>query len=229
MSVSPASIFVVIPCYNEGAVVRETILTVLGKGYSVIVVDDASKDNTRERLQDLPVTYIRHRVNLGQGAALQTGMDIARQKGAAYVIHFDADGQHEADDIPGLIATAQEKLANIVFGSRFLPGANSAVPASRKWLLKLARFVNCFFSGILLSDAHNGIRCLDAIALQKIRLRENRMAHASEILIQVAKQRLTYAEHPVHIRYSAYSMAKGQGNRHGLRILFELILYKLFR
>lgn len=229
MSASPQSIFVIIPCFNEATVIKNTVTGVLEKGYSVVVVDDASTDETKQRLRGLPVHYLRHRINLGQGAALQTGLDYAIKKGAAFMITFDADGQHFADDIAGMVEAMEEKGVDIVFGSRFLKGSDSTVPQGRKWVLKLARYVNYFFSGILLSDAHNGFRCLSPQAARKIRLRENRMAHASEILIQVARLKLTYAEFPVNIHYSAYSMAKGQGNRHGLRILFELILYKLFR
>lgn len=229
MYASPISIFVIIPCFNEASVIKDTVAGVLEKGYNVVVVDDASTDETRQRLQGLPIHYLRHRINLGQGAALQTGLDHALQNGAEFLITFDADGQHLPGDIAGMVEEMEVKKVDIIFGSRFLKGSASTVPSGRKWLLKMARFVNYFFSGILLSDAHNGFRCLSRKAAEKIRLRENRMAHASEILIQVARLKLTYAEYPVNIHYTAYSMAKGQGNRHGLRILFELILYKLFR
>lgn len=229
MPASPQSIFVIIPCFNEASVIKDTVAGVLEMGYSVVVVDDASTDETKQLLHGFPVHYLRHRINLGQGAALQTGFDYAIRKGAAFLITFDADGQHFSGDIARMVETMEEKSVDIVFGSRFLEGSDSSVPPGRKWLLKTARYVNYFFSGILLSDAHNGFRCLSRKAAEKIRLRENRMAHASEILIQVAKLKLTYAEYPVKIHYTAYSMGKGQGNRHGLRILFELILYKLFR
>lgn len=229
MPASPQTIFVIIPCFNEASVIKDTVSGVLEKGYRVVVVDDASSDNTKQRLQGLPVHYLRHRINLGQGAALQTGMDFALKKGAEFLITFDADGQHFPGDIEGMVEVLEAKKVDIVFGSRFLKGSDSTVPQGRKWLLKSARYVNYFFSGILLSDAHNGFRCLSRKAAEQIRLRENRMAHASEILIQVARLKLTYAEYPVKIHYTAYSIAKGQGNRHGLRILFELILYKLFR
>lgn len=229
MPVSPSSIFVIIPCFNEASVILETVTGVLEKGYRVVVVDDASTDDTKQRLKGLPVHYLRHRINLGQGAALQTGMDHALKNGASFLITFDADGQHMPADIAGMVETLEMSKLDIVFGSRFLKGSGSTVPQGRKWLLKLARYVNYFFSGILLSDAHNGFRCLNRKAAEKIRLRENRMAHASEILIQVARLKLSYAEYPVKVHYTAYSIGKGQGNRHGLRILFELILYKLFR
>ncbi len=229
MPIPPTSIFVIIPCYNEAAVVKETVAGVLEKGYSVVVVDDASTDDTRQQLKNLPVYYLRHPINLGQGAALQTGIDYALKKDAGFFITFDADGQHLASDIEGMVQTMVEKKVDIVFGSRFLKGSDSSVPSGRKWVLRLARYINYFFSGILLSDAHNGFRCFNRNVASKIRIRENRMAHASEILIEVARKKLTYAEYPVHIRYTNYSLAKGQGNRHGLRILFELILYKLFR
>lgn len=229
MSPSPESIFVIIPCYNEAAVLPNTVDRVLAFGYSVVVVDDASKDDTPVVLQGLPIHYARHKVNLGQGAALQTGIDIARAKGARYYVTFDADGQHEAADIQALVNKLEQEKVDMVFGSRFLEHPVSNLPRGRRWLLQAARYVNYFFSGILLSDAHNGLRCFNQKTAETIRITENRMAHASELLMEVARKKLSYTECPVHIHYSDYSLAKGQGNRHGLRILFELILYKLFR
>src|ERR1700737_1869184 len=96
-------VFLVIPSYNEGSVLASTIRGLLPYGYSIVVVDDASSDGTPGILSDLPVHYLRHPVNLGQGAALQTGMDYALAQGAEYLVHFDADGQHPPDRISALL------------------------------------------------------------------------------------------------------------------------------
>src|SRR5687767_13039432 len=104
----PASIFVIVPCYNEATVIRDTVGRLLEKGYQVVVVDDASSDDTRDALKGLPVYYIRHQVNLGQGAALQTGINFALQAGADWLVTFDADGQHDVNDI-GLMMDRLDK------------------------------------------------------------------------------------------------------------------------
>lgn len=222
------SIFVIIPCYNEAKVVRQTVTEVLEKGYSVVVVDDCSRDGSKKQLAGLPIYYLRHRVNMGQGAALQTGIEFAKRKGAKYFVTFDADGQHDSKDISRMIEFLEKENADIVFGSRFLPGAQTNVSRSRSFALNFGRYINFLVSGIMLSDSFNGLRLLSATAAEKIRIRENRMIHPVEILMLTASNKLRYAEYPVKIHYSDYSKAKGLKNKDGIRILFEIILYKIF-
>lgn len=222
-------IFVIIPCYNEAAVIRSTITSVLRHGYSVVVVDDCSKDNSKRQLSGLPIYYLRHRVNMGQGAALQTGIDFAIKKGAKYFVTFDADGQHDSDDIPGMVAVLEKENADIVFGSRFLPGSKTNVSRSRSFALNMGRYINYFFSGILLSDSFNGMRLFSRRAVEKIKITENRMAHPVEILMLTAANKIKYAEYPVAIHYSDYSKGKGLKNKDGIKILVEIFLHKIFR
>src|SRR5688500_17752749 len=150
------------------------------KEYSVVIVDDCSKDNSKKQLAGLPVYYLRHRVNMGQGAALQTGIDFAKRKGADFFVTFDADGQHDPDDIKGMLELMNEQRVDIIFGSRFLPGAKTNVSGSRSFMLNVARYVNYFVSGILLSDAYNGLRLFTHKAAGAIRITENKMAHATQ-------------------------------------------------
>lgn len=222
-------IFVVIPSYNEGKVIRQTILS-LGDAYQVVVVDDASTDDTANAVSDLPVYYLRHDINLGQGAALQTGMDFARQQGADVVVHFDADGQHNPADIPRFIDALHTKNVDIVLGSRFLRHDDLiAIPRLRRLLLRVARLVNGLLTGLWLSDAHNGFRVMNRRALTAIQLKENRMAHASEILIQIRRQKLQYIETSTHIIYTDYSQVKGQRWQGAIDILIDVFINKYFR
>src|SRR4051812_20721257 len=112
-------VFVVIPAYNEGRVLASTIRSLIPYGYSIVVVDDGSTDGTGEMIKGLPVHYLRHPVNLGQGAALQTGMDYALAQAAEYVVHFDADGQHPADGIPSMLEPILRGDCDVAVGSRF--------------------------------------------------------------------------------------------------------------
>lgn len=229
-AITDKKIFIVIPVYNEGMVFRDMIESVLQKNIAdIIVVDDGSDEPVAKKLAGLRVVILRHRVNLGQGAALQTGFLYARKKGADIVITFDADGQHDANDISRLIEPVLANDADIVLGSRFLPGTATPVPLSKKIVLQTARYINYFFSGLLLSDAHNGLRAFNKKALEKINLTENRMAHASEILFQLKKNKLVFKEVPVQIHYTDYSKQKGQNTRDSIKILFDLVLHKLFK
>lgn len=222
------TIFVVIPCYNEAGIIRETIAAIIEKDYSIIVVDDHSTDNTREQLKEIPLIYIRHRLNLGQGAALQTGISVALKRGAEYLVTFDADGQHDVNDIDGMLQKLKEDQLEIVLGSRFLPGSGGNISAGRKLLLKAACYLNYLFTGILLTDAHNGLRVMNRHAAKSIHLKENRMAHATEILKEIKKHDLKFGEFPVHIHYTGYSKKKGQSLLNSIRIFFDLVLNKIF-
>ena len=223
------SIFVIIPCYNEAKVIRNTVAEILEKGYTVVIVDDCSKDNSKRQLSGLPVHYLRHRVNMGQGAALQTGIEFAKRKGAKYFVTFDADGQHDINDIPGMVEYLEKEKADIVFGSRFLPGAKTNVSRSRSFALNMGRYINYMVSGIMLSDSFNGLRLFSKQTADKIKITENRMAHPVEFLVLTAAKKLKHVEYPVSIHYSDYSKAKGLKNRDGIKILFEMFLYKIFR
>jgi len=223
------SIFVIIPCYNEARVVKNTVTGVLEKGYSVVVVDDCSKDGSKKQLVGLPVHYLRHRINMGQGAALQTGIDFAKRKGAKYFVTFDADGQHDSNDIEGMVELIENEKCDIVFGSRFLAGSKTNVSGSRTFVLNVARYVNYLVSGILLSDAYNGLRLFDRKAAESIKLTENKMAHATQIQVQAAKNRLHYSEYANSIHYNEYTTGKGLRNLDGIKIFFEILLYKIFK
>ncbi len=174
-----SSTIVVIPAYNEGTILNTIVNSLLNKKYKVIVVDDGSKKpSLKEQLQTSSIYYLRHKTNLGQGAALQTGFDFAISLHPKYIVSFDADGQHDIKDIEALLQPLQKEEADITLGSRFLSHNPSQIPLSKKIVLYLARVINFLFTGMLLSDAHNGLRAFTVSSLEKIRLTENRMAHA---------------------------------------------------
>jgi len=224
------SVYVIIPAYNEAKILRSTIQSLSDFNLNIVVVDDNSNDETWSILQTLPVYALHHVINLGQGAALQTGMTFALGKGAKIIVHFDADGQHRAKDIETMIAPILSGEADVVLGSRFLRKEDMlAVPFSRRMLLRLAVPVDGIVTGIWLTDAHNGFRALSREAAQQIHLNENRFAHASEILSQIHHLRLQYVERPTSIVYSEYSRAKGQSIWNALNIVIDILLRKVFR
>ena len=224
-----SAIFIIIPVYNENP---EVLIAVIKKlmefSYSIVIVDDGSSQNVQEFFRDDAVKVLTHPVNLGQGAALQTGFEFAKIMNADIVITFDGDGQHNPGDLEILISPLLNGKADVALGSRFLK-EGSKIPLRKKLLLHLARLTNYLFTGILLSDAHNGLRALNKKALEKICITENRMAHASEILFEIKKHQLKYIEVPVQIDYTAYSKQKGQTGWDSIKILFDLVLHKLFK
>ena len=227
--IDPASVFIVIPAFNEHGMIRQVIDDLLSFHYKIVVVDDGSSPPLNSLLHAMPIYILRHQVNLGQGAAIQTGIEYALEKNAAYIITFDADGQHLASDIPALLQPLQDQVADIVSGSRFMKGSSHNMPAGRNVLIQVARVLNFLFTGLLLTDAHNGLRAMTASAARKIQLKENGMAHATEFLSVIRKAGLRHLEIPVHIEYTAYSKAKGQSAWSGFRVFFDLLLNKFFK
>ncbi len=207
-------VWVVIAAYNEASVIGRVINEVKRRGYPVVVVDDGSSDRTADASAAAHV-LVRHPINLGQGAALQTGIDFALERGADVIVTFDADGQHRAADIEKLVQAIRVADVDFALGSRFL-GCSDAL------FTQLA-------TGLRISDTHNGLRAMTRRGAGVVRLRQNRMAHASEMLSQIAASGLGYIEVPVTIEYRAYSLAKGQTIGDALMILLDLFARRLYR
>jgi len=225
--ITDSNVFVIIPAYNETEIIRNTVMPLLGK-YQVVVVDDGSLDFISKYLFDLPVHYLRHIENLGQGAALQTGMEYALEHGAEYIIHFDADGQHNHKEIPSFLSPIQQGIAEVCIGSRFLDKHNTeAIPIFRRFILRLAIAFNNLVTGVKLTDAHNGFRAFSRKAAEQISLQQNRMSHATEIIFQFKQKGLSVTEIPTHITYTNYSQAKGQSSLNAINIVLELFLNKI--
>lgn len=222
------TIWVIIPAFNEGEVIREVVSGLLSHYRNVVVVDDCSLDATRAEALAGGAIVLRHPINLGQGAALQTGLDYAIAQGAEYLVTFDADGQHRVEDIKVLLDVQEKTNADIVVGSRFLGGTEN-LPPLRKFVLKLAVRFTRITSGLNLTDAHNGLRLLTRRAATVIKIKQNRMSHASEIMDQIPGKGLSIAEAPVTIVYTEYSLSKGQKLSNAFNIVAELIVGRLMK
>ena len=210
--------WLVVPLYNEAQVVREVIEDARRTFPHVVVVDDGSRDDSAAQAEAAGAVVVRHPINLGQGAALQTGIRyVLERTDARYLITFDADGQHSVADAVAMVAAARRENLAIVLGSRFLKGPS---PVGR---LATAAVVASRTTGMHLTDAHNGLRLLRRDAAEHLNLRQNRMAHASEIIRQLGATGLPWREFPVHIAYTEYSKAKGQSLLNSVNILVDLI------
>ena len=216
--------WLVVPLYNEATVIGQVIDDAKGTFANIVCVDDGSSDGSATIARKHGARVIEHPFNLGQGAALQTGMEfVRRQTNARYIVTFDADGQHSVADAAAMVDRARADDLAIIFGSRFLDDATQ-VGWSKKLVLKTAAAVTKQRTGLDLTDAHNGLRLLRRDALQQVVLRQDGMAHASEIVSQLACTGLPWAEMPVHIAYTDYSKAKGQSLLNSVNILVDLVM-----
>jgi glycosyltransferase involved in cell wall biosynthesis len=220
-------IFFVIPAYNEEKSIGLVIDDLKRAGYkNIIVIDDGSRDNTYAEAKRKEVVALKHIINRGQGAALRTGIDCAIKQGAEFIVTFDSDGQHRVEDLPAMLEPVVKGEVDVTLGSRFL--RKTKMPLGRKILLKGSIIVQWLFYGIRLSDAHNGFRVLSRRAAEQIRIESDRMEHASEIVEEIVKKNIKYKEVPVEIRYSGYSMRKGEASFFGaVKILFKMIMRRL--
>lgn len=209
--------------FNEGEVISSVIESVLRDFDRVVAIDDGSSDDSAELARSAGAWVIRHPINLGQGASLQTGFDFAlSDPEMTEVVTFDADGQHSIEDAARMVDMLRKKRLDVVIGSRFLDD-RTQISGLKRVILRLATKYMRFTSGMTLTDAHNGLRVIGRGLLERIELKQNRMAHASELIDLVGQQKAKWAEYPTHIVYTEYSKAKGQSMLNSINILVELL------
>ncbi len=214
----------VIPLFNEEQVIANVVREVRRTFPNVVCVDDGSTDGSAAAARSAGAVVVRHPVNLGQGAALQTGFDYAlAQPDMLWVVTFDADGQHQVSDVLEMLEKARTEDLDVVFGSRFLDDRTDA-GALKKIVLQTAVAYTNLTTRTRLTDAHNGLRVMSRGVVSRLNITQNRMAHASELVAQIGGLGIRYAESPVHVLYTDYSRSKGQSLWNAVNILVELIL-----
>lgn len=218
-----ADVWVVIPLYNEATVIGDVVDGLIPAFANIVCIDDGSSDGSGAIAREAGANIVTHPINLGQGAALQTGFEYALERGAQFVVTFDADGQHRVADAVAMIDRARSENLAIVFGSRFLDDRTQA-GLLKKLVLKTAVAVTNWTTHTKLTDAHNGLRVIRQDALSRIKLKQDRMAHGTEIIVQLGRTKLPYAEQAVEVLYTDYSKAKGQSLLNSVNILVDLII-----
>lgn len=221
-------IVAIIPAYNEESRVAGAIADAAPFVSQVVVVDDCSRDNTYKVALDSGAHVLRHIINRGQGAALQTGTQYALDHlDAEIIVHFDADGQMRGEDIPDMVAPIKYNDADVVLGSRFL-GKKSNMPVLRWVMLRGALMFTILVSGIRVTDTHNGFRALSKKAAREIKITINRMAHGSEILDLIKVKKLDFVERAVKINYTESTLEKGQSFKDSFVVLKDFFKSKFF-
>ncbi len=212
----------VIPAYNEDQRLAGVIAKVKPLVDAVVIVDDGSKKKIDWLAPMAGVFVLRHPINRGQGAALQTGSDYALKLDADIIIHFDADDQFAAEEITDVISPIKAGAADVVFGSRFLT-KKSNLPFTKKYIIMpLGRLANRLW-GVRTSDPQSGFRAYTKEVAQSFRIENDRMAHCSEILIKLSRAGWRIQEIPITVTYHEY----GQKFGGGFRILKDLFLQKI--
>lgn len=214
--------WLIVPCFNEGAVIFDVLANALETFPNIVAVNDGSKDNSAEQIHAAGAHLVNHPVNLGQGAALQTGVEYARaQKNARFFVTFDADGQHQVKDVVRMVERLREEPLDIIVGTRFAGQDNSQVPWIKRLVLKTVVLLSPRTKRLGLTDAHNGLRAFNRKVAEEMNIRMNGMSHASEIITMIDQHGWRVAEEPVDILYTEYSMSKGQSLINGVNILAD--------
>src|SRR3989344_1699599 len=197
-------IFVVVPSFNEGRRIGSVLEDLKGSGLPIIVVDDGSNDSTYNNAKKHNVLVLKHRINLGKGAALKTGFEAAFLKGADAVIMMDSDGQHKAADLPKFIEKIESGKFDVVLGSRNL---QMSVPLVRYMGNKIESLLISLLFGIYVSDPICGYRALTKKAYERMNLQSVGYDVETEMVIKTRKMGLLYCEVSVETVY--YDKFKG--------------------
>jgi len=214
--------WLIVPCYNEGTVIFDVLTHARETFPNIVGVNDGSADNSAEQIRAAGAHLVDHPVNLGQGAAIQTGVEYARkQPGAEYFVTFDADGQHQVKDVMRMIERLRTEPLDIIVGTRFAGQENSQVPWIKRAVLKTVVMLSPRTKKLGLTDAHNGLRAFNRKVAEEMNIRMNGMSHASEIVSMIDKHGWRVDEEPVDILYTEYSMSKGQSLINGVNILAD--------
>ena len=216
-------VWIIIPAYNEDKNIGRVVRGLFQHGWrNVVVVDDGSQDETARMARKEGAVVVRHKLNRGQGASLQTGNEFALACGADQIVHFDGDNQFDPADVQKAVDYLNQNKLDVVLGSKMLE-KNSNIPFLKKYcIVPVAKVINFILTGVWLSDVHNGFRVLTARACEGISITHSGMAHNSEIILKIKKNKFKFAEIPVNVSYHEF----GQNVFGGFKILFDWVIGK---
>jgi glycosyltransferase involved in cell wall biosynthesis len=217
-------IFIVIPTFNEKMIISSVIDEIRSAGHQdIIIVDDGSSDGTSQKAKEKNVISLRHKINRGKGAATKTGIEAAKILDADIVVTMDGDGQHDPSDIQSLIDPIISKKFDVVLGTRL---ANpKGMPLHKIAANKIGNFFTWYIYGLWVTDSQSGFRAYSRKAIFEINTRTDRYEYDSEVIYEIKKNKLKYAEFPIKVRYTKYSMNKAhkQSFMNGLKTLYKMI------
>jgi glycosyltransferase involved in cell wall biosynthesis len=216
--------WIVVPAFNEATVVADVIADVRSVFDHVVCVDDGSADDTGAIALRAGAHVVRHPVNLGQGAAIQTGVEYARRRpGAEVFVTFDGDGQHRVKDVVAMANRLGAGDVDVVIGTRFGAGVTRPPPLKRLVLRTAAR-LSPRGRRLKLTDTNNGLRVFNKTVADGLDITMSGMSHATEFVMLIDENRWRVTEEPVEVLYTDYSKSKGQPLLNGVNIIFDGLL-----
>ena len=190
---------VIVPAYHEEKRIAGVVAGIRRHCAEVLVIDDGSADQTSAKAREAGAEVIRHPQNLGKGAALNTGFKAARDKGYAFVITMDADGQHDPEDIPAFVKAFREGAGDVLVGTRMDRAHN--MPLHRKLVNRFMSWLLSRFMGQSVPDTQCGYRLFSARSLPNMPTTSQRFAAESEVLLELAEQGLRFGSVPIKVIY----------------------------
>jgi UDP-N-acetylglucosamine---dolichyl-phosphate N-acetylglucosaminyltransferase len=218
------NVYALIPAYNEEKTIADVLKSTMPHVDAIIVVNDGSSDRTAQIAQTHGAHVVSHVINRGLGAAIGTGFAAAQKLGADIVVTLDADGQHDATEIPKFV-TAIENDADVVIGSRMLK--RKGMPWYRQIANLLGNLVTFTLFGAWVTDSQSGFRAFNKFALSTIEIKTNRMEVSSELIAEARRNNLNLVEVPIKAIYTDYSLSKGQSFFVGIKTLAKLVLKRM--
>ena len=218
------SVTVVIPAYNEEAMIGQVVRVAREFTNEVIVVDDGSEDRTGEAASAAGASVIRIPANTGKGNALSIGMSTAVLKGRDAVVCLDGDGQHNPADIPEVVRPILEDTADMVIGSRFLTKeTRSLIPIYRKIGQKILTSATNLGSPVKITDSQSGFRAFSKNVMKTFTYSEKGMGIESEMIREAVKSGARIREVPISVRYKGLETSTYRPGNHGMQVLSSII------
>lgn len=220
-----SNIYIILSSYNEEQTLEEVVVGLVDRDFKVLIIDDGSKDNTpaiaKRLVKTYPtmVFYYRHMINIGLGGAIKTGIKAALSRGADIMITFDADGQHNPEDLYAMYPPLQNGEADIVIASRDF----SDMPTGRRFGNTVMNYVTYLFQGLMVTDSQSGLRAFTRETALKLKLNSPHYAISSEIIGEIKRRKLRLLEVPMTTIYDERTIQKGTNTMVGLKIVFEFI------
>ena len=222
VAIDTSGVWIIVPAFNEAQVIGDVVADLRSAFAHVVVVDDGSRDATAEVALRAGAHVVCHPVNLGQGAAIQTGVEYARrQPGAELFATFDADGQHRVKDVLAMLERSSRGDADLIIGTRFTGPTIVRTPPLKRFILRTAALLSPSSRRLGLTDAHNGLRVFNRRVADHLDLTMSGMSHAGEFIKLADENHWRVTEQPVEILYTEYSLSKGQPLLNGVNIVFD--------
>ena len=204
-------IYIVIPAKDEERFIAEVITSILDQGFKkIVIVNDNSTDTTKEIIQSFEedIVILDHTINLGAGAATQTGIEYAVSRGAEVIATLDADTQHNPADLIPMIKIMESKKMDLIIGSRFLK--KNDIPITRLFFNLVGNIVNYFITGLVVTDSQSGMKVMSRRFAKDLSITYNGFEFCIEIIKNAKIKKSNVYEFPIDVKYTKETMDKGQ-------------------